>query len=199
MKTNQLAAASPLAPDGSARSAVARHRPALARRQVVQGAAGLLGVTGLTGLAGLTGCSGQRPAVVAAIVGPKETRLNGAVAASADVNPDGRRRPSPVLLRLYELKAVAAFNASDFMSLFQRDQAELGADLLLREEFILQPGESRKLDRTLQAQTQFIGVFAAFRDVDRARWRAAEPVRVGASQAWQIRVDAAGVSIQPAK
>lgn len=168
----------------------------LQRRQFLHAGAALLGGGGLAALAG---CSGPRPAVVAAIVGPKETRLNGAVAATADVNPDLRRRPSPVLLRLYELKAVAAFNTSDFMSLFQRDQAELGADLLLREEFILQPGESRKLDRTLNAQTQFVGVFAAFRDIDRARWRAVEPVRVGASQVWQIRVDAAGVSIQPAK
>lgn len=188
-----------MAADGSARSAPARQRPALVRRQFVHGGASLLGAAGLFGWAGLTGCSGPRPAVVAAIVGPKETRLNGAVAATADVNPDLRRRPSPVLLRLYELKAVAAFNASDFMSLFQRDQAELGADLLAREEFILQPGESRKLDRSLNAQTQFVGVFAAFRDIDRARWRVVEPVRVGASQVWQIRVDATGVSIQPAK
>jgi type VI secretion system protein VasD len=137
--------------------------------------------------------------VVKAIVGAKETRLSGAVTAAADVNPDLRRRPSPVLIRLYELKAVAGFNTGDFMSLFQRDQAELGGDLLAREEFILQPGESRKLDRTLNEQTQFVGVFAAFRDIDRARWRVAEAVRVGSSQSWQIRVDAAGLSILPGK
>lgn len=160
---------------------------------------GLKGMACLAGLTAMSGCSGTRPAVVAAIVGPKETRLSGAVVASADVNPDLRRRASPVSLRLYELKAAAGFSAADFMSLFQRDQAELGADLLAREEFVIQPGESRKLDRKLHAEAKFLAVFVAFRDVDRARWRAVEALRPGASQVWQIRLDASGVSIAVSK
>ena len=74
---------------------------------------------------------------------PKPAQVTGTVEASAQVNPSTSKRPSPLLVRVYELKSVAAFNSADFMSLYQRDQAELAADLLGREEFMLAPGECR--------------------------------------------------------
>ncbi len=160
---------------------------------------GLLLPMAALGLWALAGCASRGAGVVDAVIGQKLTRLGGVVQASTDVNPDLRRRPSPILLRLYELKAAAVFSNLDFMSLFQRDQAELGADVVAREEFILQPGESRKLDRTVDAQARFVGVFAAYRDLDRARWRALAPLKVGASQTWEIKADALGVSINPAR
>lgn len=117
------------------------------------------------------------------------TTVAGTMAASAGVNPSVSRRPSPLLLRVYELKAATAFTAADFVSLYQRDQAELGADLVGREELTLAPGESRPLNRTLAAETRFIGVFAAYRDIEHARWRAVLPVRTGQAHRVSIRAD----------
>ena len=66
---------------------------------------------------------------------------------------------------------MATFNAADFMSLYQRDQAELGADLLAKEEFVLNPGETKTFAKTLAADTRFLGVVAAYRDLEHAKWR----------------------------
>ena len=63
----------------------------------------------------------------------------------ATVNPDARKRPSPVVLRVYELKSNALFESADFVSLFEKDQAVLGAELVSREEVILQPNDVKEL------------------------------------------------------
>lgn len=120
---------------------------------------------------------------------PKPTQVAGSIEASALVNPSSSQRPSPVLLRVYELKTAAAFNSADFMSLYQRDKAELGADLVAKEEFVLAPGESRKYAKTLAQETRFLGVIAAFRDVEHARWRSIVAVRPGQMQTLVIKAD----------
>jgi type VI secretion system protein VasD len=125
--------------------------------------------------------------------GSKPARISGVIEAAAGINPSVSQRASPLLLRVYELKSATAFNAAAFVSLYQRDQAELGADLLGREEFMLAPGESRSYAKTLAADTRFLGVVAAYRDVERARWRAVVPVAPGEKQEIVIRADALAV------
>ncbi|MDH5540967.1 MAG: type VI secretion system lipoprotein TssJ, partial [Rhizobacter sp.] len=102
---------------------------------------------------------------------PKPGTLSITIAAADNINPDIHRRPSPVMIRLYELKASAPFESADFLSLFERDQATLGADLVAREEFAFRPGESKLINKPLAADTKFIGVMVAFRELERARWR----------------------------
>lgn len=113
---------------------------------------------------------------------PKPTEITGSVQASASINPSVSRRPSPLLVRVYELKSTTAFNSADFVSLYQRDQAELGAEMIGREEFTLNPGDSRTFVKTASAETRHLGVVAAYRDVDRARWRAVVPIVAGQKQ-----------------
>jgi len=113
---------------------------------------------------------------------PKPTTVTGSIEAVAQLNPSAARRPSPMLLRIYELKTAAAFNGADFMSLYQSDQATLGAELLAREEVTLKPSESRPYSKTLAQDTRFIGIMGAYRDVERATWRAVVPVQPGKPQ-----------------
>ena len=94
------------------------------------------------------------------------------VAASVDVNPDSRNRASPILVRVYALKSTGPFDNADFFSLFEKDQATLGAELVQREELLLKPGDSRLLKMTLAADVKAIAVMGAYRDLERARWRA---------------------------
>ena len=98
------------------------------------------------------------------------------VAVAADVNPDARGRASPLVARLFELKSLAAFDGADFFALSERDKDTLGADLVAKEELLLQPGEQRKFKRTLDPATRFVAVVAAYRDIERARWRTSMPV-----------------------
>lgn len=108
---------------------------------------------------------------------PPPTRLAGSLIGTADLNPSASDRPSPLRLRLYELRTVAAFQQADFMALYQQDQTTLGADLLGREEIVLNPGETRPYAlKVLNAETRFLGVVALYRDLEHATWRAFAPV-----------------------
>lgn len=141
-------------------------------------------VLSVPALAGLAGCASKPP------------RLDGRVVGGAALNPSVSRRPSPVMLRIYELRAATLFTQLDFMALFQRDQAELAADLLSREEFMLAPGETRPWGRPLHKDTRHLGVIAVFRDLEKARWRAIAAVRPGQPQKVLIRADALDVSVE---
>ena len=124
---------------------------------------------------------------------PVPVFLSGSIQVSAQVNPNANQRPSPLLLRVYELKAVAAFNETDFVSLYQRDQAELGGDLVAREEYVLAPGETKAFVKTLSPDTQFLGIVAAFRDLDQSKWRSV--VAVDPKKSQQVVIKAAALAV----
>ena len=97
------------------------------------------------------------------------------IAVSADANPDSSGRPSPVVVRVYQLKTDAAFTGADFFALFNDDQMVLGQELISRDEFTLSPSERKTMDVTLAADTRFVGAIAAFRDIRNAQWRVLVP------------------------
>ncbi|MEI9273439.1 type VI secretion system lipoprotein TssJ, partial [Pseudomonas aeruginosa] len=78
---------------------------------------------------------------------------------------------APLRLRLYELKKDTAFGRADYFALTDNAQSTLGGDLVEQDEFLLRPGEERRIERTLDEQTRQLGFVAAYRDLDRATWR----------------------------
>jgi type VI secretion system protein VasD len=127
--------------------------------------------------------------------GTKPTLIQGQLSATADVNPDSNGRASPIVVRVYDLKAVAAFETADFFSLWDKDQATLGADVTGRDEYLMRPGEERKLERAPQNGAAFLGVVAAFRDIEHARWRATVAVPPNTTTELTIKLDARGINI----
>lgn len=125
--------------------------------------------------AALGGCASPKPP-------PPPTQIDGRIEAAADLNPSVSKRPSPLVVRIYELKSAAAFNAADFVSMYQNDQAQLGAELVAREELMLQPGQRLPYAKTLAPETRYLGVIAAYRDLERARWSAIAPVQPNKKQ-----------------
>ena len=125
---------------------------------------------------------------------PKPTIVSATLQASATVNPDVRKRASPLVIRVYELKSGAAFQAADFVSLYERDQATLAAEMGSREEFVLRPGETKPWEKTVAPDTKFIGVMAAFRDIERARWKTMVPVKAGVKNVVTIQASDIAVS-----
>ena len=121
--------------------------------------------------------------------------LRGAITVDPNVNPDRAGRPSPIVVRVYELKSVAAFNGADFFALFENERATLSSELVGREEFQLQPAETREYRRQLQPDTKFIGVVGAFRDLEQARWRQAVPVPSKSKPTITIGLQARAVSV----
>ena len=122
------------------------------------------------------------------------TQVNAVIEASARINPSVTQRPSPLLVRVYELKSVTGFNSADFMSLYQRDQAELAADMLGREEFMLAPGETKAFTKTLAPETRFLGVMAVYRDLERSTWRSVVAVQPGKKHDVVIRAEELSVA-----
>ena len=121
--------------------------------------------------------------------------LEGSIKTAPSLNPDGQGRPSPILLRVYELRSLAAFNSADFFSLFDKEAETLGAELVGREEYSMQPAETKPYRRQLQPDTKFIGVAAAFRDLDNAKWRQAAPVPASRGVSITVGLDAKSVTV----
>ena len=59
---------------------------------------------------------------------------------------------------------------------------------------ILAPGEARQWSKKLPPETKFIGVTAAYRDIERAHWRALVAVQPQAANTLTIRAEALAVS-----
>lgn len=131
---------------------------------------------------------------------PAPTVVRISVSALDGANPDHAGRPSPVVVRVYELKTTAAFDSADFFTLYGKEQATLGGDLNAKNEYVLRPGDSRSVEQTVQPGTKFVAVVAAYRDIERSRWRASAPVPPNQTTLMNVRIDAADVSIaaQPA-
>ncbi len=98
-------------------------------------------------------------------------QLQLAIQAVEGLNPDALNRPSPVVVRVYLLRAEIAFGAADFFSLYERDAATLGPDLLAREELQLRPGRTVAISRDFPPEARFLGVLVAFRNVEKSTWR----------------------------
>ncbi len=97
--------------------------------------------------------------------------VKASVIASADVNPDAQNQPSPIVVRVYQLKDDAAFKEADFFALFDKEQATLGGALVSREEFELAPGDTHSFELKLSPDTRLVGVAAAYRDIRNSQWR----------------------------
>jgi len=123
----------------------------------------------------MTGCGKAPlpPIVIAPPPKPVPSALT--IAASADTNPDATGRPSPVVVRVYQLKGDAAFSGAEFFPLFDDDQKVLGPELISREEYVLAPAEQRIVEVAVSDDARFVGAVAAFRDIRNSEWRVLVP------------------------
>jgi type VI secretion system protein VasD len=124
----------------------------------------------------MTGCGkGAAPPPIVIAPPPKPIPAALTIAASADTNPDDTGRPSPVVVRVYQLKGDAAFTGAEFFPLFDDDQKVLGAELISRDEYVLAPSEQRIVEVAVSDDARFVGAVAAFRDIRNAEWRVLVP------------------------
>lgn len=121
--------------------------------------------------------------------------INIRIVTGTGTNPDGAGRPSPLLLRLYELKDVSKFDATDFFDLYEHGQEVLGTTLLRSDEIMLTPGTQTAIALTPQPDMRFLGVFAAFRDLGSAQWRGTAPIEAGKTTGVEIRINGTQLTI----
>lgn len=118
----------------------------------------------------ITGCSGVSNSVTK-IMGEDPPKVVIRIEAGSNINPDMMGRASPVVLRIYELKSDDIFNNADFFALYDNDAAILGGDMAARDEMEIPPGEKVGIEKELDMEVRYIGVMAAYRDLDNAVWR----------------------------
>lgn len=150
----------------------------------------LIAVLGL-----LPGCSNLSPYSTL-------TKLDLTLTASDLVNPDLHGRPSPIVVRLLELRNPVAFENADFFSLYGRAENTLPKDLISSEEWELRPGEQVALKLSATPGSRYIGVLAAYRDLPQARWRHVVPLAAESRTRVDLLLDEAGVhgaDVQSAK
>lgn len=114
----------------------------------------------------------------------EQTKLVLTIEAAPGVNPDTSLRPSPIKVRIYELKDPGTFSEADYFSLDTTDKVTLAADMLSKDEFILRPGESHTIDRKSNAQTTAIGVLAGYRDLPNSTWRVVLKLKEAPTASW---------------
>lgn len=146
----------------------------------------LLLAAGAVSLVALAGCAS----------GPKPLIVKLTIEAAAGVNPDQRGRPSPVALKLFELKSLTSFERADFFSLFDRERETLGPELVGRDEMVLKPGDRIVQERKLGPEVRFLGILVGYRDLERSQWRLSVPVETARSQPLVIQLDAMRVALK---
>ena len=114
----------------------------------------------------LTACSMPR-----IFRGPPDTVTRLSLVTSEYVNPNVAGDPSPVVLILYELAELSGFEGAEFNQLFYNDQQTLGGEVLIRQEFRVEPGQIMTMNRVLDPKTTHLGFVAGYRKIERKRWR----------------------------
>lgn len=158
-------------------------------RRTVDANGGQRRARSLAGLAllALVGCGKAPPPTLPAlppitIAAPVEAKVKASMTlqASKDVNPDARGAARPIVVRVYTLRADAAFSSADFFALFNDEEKTLGAEMITHDEYVLDPGDEKKVDIAISNETRFVGVIAAFRDIRNAQpWRIVIPAPKG--------------------
>lgn len=120
----------------------------------------------LAGLALLGACGGP----------PPPTLVQLTLQAGPDINPAATGEARPVVVRIYRLGGLGAFLESDFFSLEADAAGTLGRDLVGEEALSVAPGSVQRLEREFEPEARHLGIVAAFREIDRASWRAHAPV-----------------------
>lgn len=134
----------------------------------------------------LSGCSFMQS--------PPKTRIDLHLTGSDKLNKDLHGRPSPIVLRLYELKNPVAFEHAEFFTLYQQPQETLTLDLIAQEEVELRPGERRELNLIASLEGRYLAVLAAYRNLPDVAWRVVVPLHEGELNRIYMQLDELGIS-----
>lgn len=117
--------------------------------------------------------------------------------ASPDLNPDDDGRASPIAVKVYQLTARTTFDNLDFDAAFSNADVVLSDELIVQSDLVLQPGGRQSLEIELDAETRFVAVTAAYRHIDRARWKLVLPVNGDWYYSHEITLTANGLRLGP--
>ncbi|MDE1993347.1 MAG: type VI secretion system lipoprotein TssJ [Rhizobiaceae bacterium] len=128
---------------------------------------------------------------------PDPTPTSIVLNADPGINPGETGTPSPVVVRIYELKGIKAFNNANFFD-FDKDTQLLGADLIASREYEMTPGSQQKYQKEISSEAAYIGVVVSFRNIQSATWRDSFELNRGSKNRLAVYLTSAAVRIQKA-
>lgn len=106
-----------------------------------------------------------------------DTDLTLSFKVESDINPDENKTPSPLFVRMYELKSIKLFKKANFIDIYEQDKKMLGADFISVVKLKrLKPGEDRENSFVLDKKTRFVALYAEFLEYKSARYKMIIPV-----------------------
>ncbi|MBD2781772.1 type VI secretion system lipoprotein TssJ [Xenorhabdus szentirmaii] len=137
----------------------------------------LLAATSITGC-GLTQKIGDGTVEVTKSIFYKQVKtLHLDVQAREGTNLNDKGIALSTVVRVYQLKDRKTFDITDYPSMFNDDNNELHADLLIQKDLRIRPGESYSLDMPMEKETKYVAVAAMFHtpDLEKNNWRVVIP------------------------
>lgn len=110
----------------------------------------------------LAGCGLIRPA------GPS-ARVN--IQSAQYLNPDMYGNASPVVVTIYQLKTPYTFKQATYQALAANSSKVLGTDLIDKNVIEVRPNSHQTVYQPLSPNTQYLGIVAAYRNIDQSKWR----------------------------
>jgi type VI secretion system VasD/TssJ family lipoprotein len=111
------------------------------------------------------------PPLTIAAAPDAKVRLPMTLSATADVNPNARGNPQPIVVRIYQLRSDQAFLKADQQELFDDEQKVLGQEFIGRTEYLVDPSQKQTQEINFAKEAVYVGVAAAFFDIRNAQWR----------------------------
>ena len=106
-----------------------------------------------------------------------DTDLTLTFNVESDINPDENKVPSPLFIRMYQLKSTKLFEKANFIDLYENSKEVLGADFVDMQKLKrLKPGENRENNFVLDEKTRFVGLYAEFLNYKNSRYKLVIPV-----------------------
>lgn len=144
----------------------------------------------LAAVPALAACSSPPPP-------PPPTTIQLTVIGAKALNPDPNGRPSPVMLRLYQLGPSDAFANADFFQVIDQDKATLGPTLLDRQELAVPPDSRQTVTVQPKPDVKTLAVAAAFRAYEEAGWRALQPIQPNKANSFVLTATASTIALVP--
>lgn len=100
------------------------------------------------------------------------SRVDLAMVAEHDVNPNTALEPTPIAFQIIELRDNSLLMAGDFDQLLSDLESSLGRNYIDHSDYTVVPGEFKFVEPfEVSADTRFIGVIAFYADPNQSQWK----------------------------
>lgn len=87
------------------------------------------------------------------------------------LNSNNKQESFPVVVTFYQLTELTKFESANYFSLLDAAETVLSPSLIQKHEIEIRPNQQLIQKISLAPGCKYIGVFAAFRDVEKSHWK----------------------------